>query len=1183
MVERVGRRAGPACVLSALAGVAAAALSAVPLPDRAPGTRLLLHFDETSGRTARDSSAYENEGRVNGDARWEPSGRFGGCVYLDGDWDVVRCGNDGSLLPLERITFEAWVKPETVSGTRQIISKDILGVPWYQYHLQIRDGVVTAGVTTTTGHIAVKADDPLKTGEWTHLAGAFDRAELRLFVNGHEQTEVARGGKQLADGDGQLNVGAWSNDYWYKGYVDDVRVSSCVRYAEKAAPADAPEETRRIVIRKTTAPPRIDGEVITGEWEGATRVTGFLTNTAAEPTSRPQPLVRLTFDDNAFYMGFVCPFSDLKRDALAGHGIGVTQDDAMELFLDPLRTRSNWYQFIVNANGGFFELRNGAKAWTCDWRYRARVKGNEWHGEIAIPFSGLDTASPYEAAEWGINVCRDYKGPTEWTSIAGVLGAFAQPGEFAVAVFKGGAQEVELGGDSMRLTYEVVGTGDKHIEAELDVSAVPPKQRAEVSAGAALLAPDGREMATGRFSAFTDAKGKARLAVTGVAPGEYALVATLFDGRGEAAGTRRTTFVKPDESGWTGNTIGREGTVPPPWTPLAVDGRAVSCWNRVYAFGDSPFPQDVRVEGEPILAAPIRLGGRAQGESIRWTDPTTAFEETAPDRCILKAGARSGRLRCQAKTTVEFDGMVRVDVELVPQEDTQVEKLFLDIPLRKSWATLRYIVRDMSDFYDPSICGAVPDTWHGPFTPHVWLGNERGGLAWFAETDRAWQLQEKDHAVSTAREDDAVRLRVNIVDHTVALTAPLSFTFGLQATPTKPVPWDWQKWRVSCWYEFEPNLLIEWAHPWVVRWFAFPEPAEREKTIHGTPDERIAQAREKGAAYVQYININKSSAGVPEFSYRKAEWWAGSGDMTCGDVAAFGHDLMAVCPRTNWSDFFVRSVKRFVDSHDVDGLYVDNAQVWPCNNPTHGCGGDDGADSTSICPIFSTRELQKRIYRYTKAKDPEFILVAHACAFYVPFLSFFDIYAGGERFMTLSRTHDANYMRALPLDVFRAEFIGRNWGNVPILLAELKKHTEDPKHTENMLGLARLHGTLLWPGMSGCNQKTMMDVWRAEREFGIGDATFRPYWEETEATSCGPAGVEVSLYVRPDRTLAYIVNLTAAAVTARVTLDLDKLGLPVETVAARDARTGERLHLDQGSLTLPVSAENFRLAVLEKK
>ena len=655
-------------VVSALFVYLALSVSATAEVQRAPyrndaSTRLLLHFDEGSPSRVRDAGAYENKLGIGGNMQWRKEGRFGGCLYLDGDWDVVRCGKDGSLSPADQITFEAWVKPEAVDKIQQIISKDIIGVPWYQYHLGIEKKKVVAGVTIApVRHLSVTSDAEIEINKWTHLAGVYDGETLRLYVDGRQQSAVAKGEGTIIDSGKQLNIGAWSNSYWFKGCIDEVRISSVARYGPSATGSKS-----GLVIPRAATSPRIDGIMSPGEWRNAARITGFLRNTDGKPTSRPQPVVYFTFDEKNLYVGFTCPFDKLKRDA-RGHDLTASRDDAIEIFLDPLRSRESYYQFLVNANGAYFEIKNGNNAWSGRWTYRASTGDNKWIGEVSIRFSELGVSTPYDGMEWGFNVCRDYKNPLEWTSVAGVKGAFAQPKLFARAVFRGGPSEVKITSASLRLAYRVVGIEDKHIEAVVDVSAVPPKQRRRIKGIVTLMNSRGKEIVRGLIPRFAATKGKAGLRVTDIPPGEYGLVALLY-GKGDVlVGSQEATFIKPDDSLWLGNKIGLDHTVPPPWTPVKVQGNRVACWNREYTFNGTPFPSVVEIGADSILASPIRLGGRANGREIAWSKGEIEFVEKRRDQARFKVENTFGPLTLQSQVTTEFDGMIRLDLKLIPKK-----------------------------------------------------------------------------------------------------------------------------------------------------------------------------------------------------------------------------------------------------------------------------------------------------------------------------------------------------------------------------------------------------------------------------------------------------------------------------------------------------------------------------------
>ncbi len=82
----------------------------------------------------------------------------------------------------------------------------------------------------------------------------------------------------------------------------------------------------------------------------------------------------------------------------AGRDTAVWQDDSVEIFVDAQRSRSSYYQFIINANGAMYDARGGDAGWSpADIRLSAVKEKDYWTFELVIPYTAIGYG-PTEAA-----------------------------------------------------------------------------------------------------------------------------------------------------------------------------------------------------------------------------------------------------------------------------------------------------------------------------------------------------------------------------------------------------------------------------------------------------------------------------------------------------------------------------------------------------------------------------------------------------------------------------------------------------------------------------------------------------------------------------------------------------------------------------------------------------------------
>jgi hypothetical protein len=264
-----------------------------------------------------------------------------------------------------------------------------------------------------------------------------------------------------------------------------------------------------------------------------------------------------------------------------------------------------------------------------------------------------------------------------------------------------------------------------------------------------------------------------------------------------------------------------------------------------------------------------------------------------------------------------------------------------------------------------------------------------------------------------------------------------------------------------------------------------------------------------------------------------------------------------LCLRSVYQDLLVDGVTRLVDEFDIDGVYLDSTDCpFACTNSLHGCGHarPDGTTGPTY-PVFAVRETIKRIYTAVRQRKPDGLMDLHVSdCMNAPSLAFVTSYWTGEQL-----TPAKFYPDGLPLDRFRTEFMGRNWG-VPadLLFYHLGSSFKDA------FSLALLHDVTVRAETTYLSDAST--VWKAMEEFDRAHAVWYPYWKNAEYVTVRPAGCYASLYRHPQNGVMIAVsNLTPG--TARIVLKLDraKLGL-TGPLNARDAITGAEVPVKENAI-----------------
>lgn len=667
--------------------------------------------------------------------------------------------------------------------------------------------------------------------------------------------------------------------------------------------------------------------------------------------------------------------------------------------------------------------------------------------------------------------------------------------------------------------------------------------------------------------------------------GHIVVKGTLFAGK-TIISEFTTAFDKLTPGPWYGNKLGKDDIVIAPFTPVKVEGQNVSMWGRTYRWDNSLFPVQITSAGEDLHAAPMELvtGGAATGKA---NAAQVKVVKESDARAVVECTGEVVGVPVVARHTIEYDGMCLTQLSLTPKQKTPMPPLSLVIPYKREHSTLYTItptgggsvgaVREKVNPLQPPMNGGRDFQ----FQNTVWLGNEDRGMTWFAEDGKGWRFKDNGAPLGIHTTDTVTALTIRFAATPFDIEKPLSLTFGLIASPVKPMRDNWRFMRVS--------------RDWCYRWYG-PFTAANNDIANPFPGyKQFLEERHKSfpidVIYQMPIFMNTHQ---PECAYYGEEWMQPPRTIVGNDDndQNFGVQRhLAVCLGSKWQDFMVYyAVKAFDDLH-MDGYYFDGSIPLPCTNAAHGHGWtDDLGNRHPTWTILAQREFFKRLQvEFHKRNRPSFIF-AHMSGFIeMPASSFFDMQWNGENFST-SATPARDYNKLITLSYFRAALLGQPFGVPQQWLVEFFNNpNQEPigkKEIDTVLELALVHGVgdnCLASNLAATeNADYIRSVLAIPDSFGVRekDCKFLPYWNNSQFVTIEPSDENLvcSLWQRPGKVLLILANATQT--DQYVTVRLNALGLR-GNLTAKDMRTDKPVAVEAGVIRTSVAKSNWGIVQVE--
>ncbi len=671
--------------------------------------------------------------------------------------------------------------------------------------------------------------------------------------------------------------------------------------------------------------------------------------------------------------------------------------------------------------------------------------------------------------------------------------------------------------------------------------------------------------------------------------GDFNIKAILKDETGKVVGEKTEKLYSPGPPVWLGNKIGISNVPPKPYTPIQLENKGFSCWNRKVEFDQCGFLKSVVSGEQQLLAEPMELFAAINKKKVTWGSKGFRKLSSDANRIVWESEAVSELGELSVLITAEYDGMIRYDMTLNPEPNAVADELELRIPLRKEAATLCNVpggwqqgvfvnAMENDEFQKKKSIESDVFSWK----PCVWVGNDDLGLTGVVESDEAWDKIDRKDAFRLDRKVDSIDMVWSFSKSEWKLPSPWKLTIGLQPTPVKESPRTLRKWRYGKDTSIVPgaNFHIYWTQPGLNPYFGYPE------TCNFTEYElRIKTYRSKGIGLVPYSLLTQFATLAPEYKfyfdkYRSPE----SKEGAPGDVAVFGKDSthVVVTPVPEYIDFIVWKNYEYVKSLGLLGLYHDLSVYYPSSLELANCGYLRDGKRRPTHPVFATRAMYQRIYTMLKELEAstgdEKIMINHCGPD-----SILGAYCDFSLFGEGNKEDYRRDLNTTQMRVYSARALGYRcqWLPQPAATGVASQAQKDQPTASSryLIGMLLLHDMNL--SAVYINVKEAQEYFKAiDAVGGLVDAEFLPYWNNRKTVGWkDDVKLLCSAYVKSkpgDGALLCVVNPTTDRQSGTLQMDFAALNAGKEP-KIKDLLSGKQITVNGDSIAVEADAYGYCL------
>ncbi|MBI4024075.1 MAG: hypothetical protein HY360_03785 [Verrucomicrobia bacterium] len=731
-----------------------------------------------------------------------------------------------------------------------------------------------------------------------------------------------------------------------------------------------------------------------------------------------------------------------------------------------------------------------------------------------------------------------------------------------------------------------------------------------------------KEIAKGAEKTFVDGEGEIVVQLPKpLAEGKYTATLSLLADNKTIGEPVQKSFDKMNFP-FENNAIGITDKVLPPWTPMRWQGSGVrgqvDVWNRMFMLGEDGFFTQVKSGLWELLSRPVHLEARSGGKTLVWKGQGVKFGSKADNAVDFTVTSSCAKINAEIGCHSEFDGMFQYTVKLMPQGDGKVDGLDLVVPLKEDNAWLLHATSDgcrsNASLFTPSGEGRVWDStqvmqWRltGSFIPYLWLGSDRAGLCWWADSEKGWVRppDKKSPAIEVRRQKGEVQMVFHLIARPFQLKEPRTIVFAFNATPVRPRP----SWARS-WTNISgkadgflkgPHVRVDGSCSWVsFGKDSLPDRAYTYASLRPISDEADTWLKEHagkyhdaGATLVPYTDlITRAVDRGDEVKHYASEWDRYNNphpqEETLGWPSNGGVSVNMTKSRI---DYDLWCMKHDVEL-GVDGFYSDEIQSVGQINPVAELGfRDEAGNWEAETSLFAMRTYFKRQYAMLQEMGRlEPVITPHTSS---------TMYAGPLAFVTLPMDLE---MSSPDPDPQRGQVFGLGegyamcnimaWHHGFVGSGMICPAPHAAVAQKDFRLIRTFLGSML---LFDCRSIYIPVGWAGQFDYALGQfgmsepgVEYVPYWRTGDLQTIEPAGAtRVSLFRNQDKALLVMYNDSPKAVTvhwqpkARFECN-GRFTIPEKDEPDRKAADGVN-QAEDGSLQVEIRPYDYRLVMVPTK